>query len=87
MTGIVTRDPSTSAIKVFPNPAAGIFLFNGLEKGGLLEVFDPNGKLISTVLINDVSYQLNLEGREKGTYIYRLTNSKQEQVHGKLLMR
>ncbi len=87
MTGIVSRDPSTSAIKVFPNPAAGIFLFNGLEKGGLLEVFDPNGKLISTVLINDASYQLNLEGREKGTYIYRLTNSKQEQVHGKLLMR
>ena len=73
--------------KVFPNPGPGKFNFSGFEKGTVLQIFDPSGKLIQETVIRDAETIIDLEGKEKGLYMYRLRNAKQETEQGKLILR
>jgi peptidyl-prolyl cis-trans isomerase B (cyclophilin B) len=72
---------------IFPNPSSGKFTFTNIEKGITLEVFDINGKLIYQTISKETSVLIDLEGKDKGVYTYRLTNLKQEVRQGKLLVK
>jgi peptidyl-prolyl cis-trans isomerase B (cyclophilin B) len=86
-TGIAGVNYTENEVQVFPNPGTGSFTFSNLEKGNKVEVFDPSGKLISTVFVKDASFHLDLDGKQKGMYIYRVSNTRQEVKQGKLLLK
>ncbi|HOZ87697.1 MAG TPA: T9SS type A sorting domain-containing protein, partial [Bacteroidia bacterium] len=86
-TGIAGVKNTENEVQVFPNPGTGSFTFSNLEKGNKVEVFDPSGKLISTVFVKDASFHLDLEGKQKGMYIYRVTDTSNEVKQGKLLLK
>lgn len=72
---------------IFPNPSSGKFTFQNIEKGNTIEVFDISGKLILETIAKDNSAVIELEGKDKGVYTYRLTNTKHEVRQGKLIVK
>jgi hypothetical protein len=85
-TGIATAKEAKNAA-VFPNPSQNKFTFSDLEKGNRLELFDTNGKLIQETLLKDNTLTIDLEGKEKGIYLYRIMDAQQEVHKGKLILR
>jgi hypothetical protein len=72
---------------IFPNPSSGKFTFSNIEKGNLVKIFDISGKLISESVAKENSIIIDLEGKDKGVYTYRISNSKQEVRQGKLVVK
>lgn len=72
---------------IYPNPSAGKFAFSEIEIGSKIEVFDIAGKLISQTITTETTITINLEGKEKGIYTYRISTSKQEVKNGKLILK
>jgi cyclophilin family peptidyl-prolyl cis-trans isomerase len=72
---------------IYPNPSTGKFTFSNLEKGNTVEVFDVSGKLIYDVILKETSVSIDLEGKEKGVYTFRISNLKQEIKSGKLIIK
>ncbi len=72
---------------IFPNPSAGKFTFSNIEIGNKIEVKDISGKLIYETIAKDVTVLIDLEGKEKGVYIFRISNSRSEALQGKLIVK
>jgi len=62
-------------ITVYPNPSSGEFLFSGVKIGYSMEVYNVLGEIIYTSIIDKSNYQINLSGRGKGIYFYRVTEN------------
>ncbi len=86
-TGVKNYSPAADNILVYPNPGNGKFTFSNINKGDKIEVFDIGGKLIHETVAKDSSALIDIEGKEKGIYTYRITNSKQEVKSGKLIIK
>ncbi len=85
--GINSNNLSNEKLKVYPNPSNGKFAFYNLEKESNFQVFDVNGKLIFQTETKENTLNLDLEGREKGIYMFRISNSKKEIQQGKLILK
>jgi peptidyl-prolyl cis-trans isomerase B (cyclophilin B) len=72
---------------IFPNPGSGKFNFSNIEKGSIIEVYSVSGKLIYEITAKESPIIIDLEGKDKGVYIYRISTSKQEVKQGKLLIK
>lgn len=84
---ILTLSKQTQQTLIYPNPSNGKFNFTHLEKGNTLEIFDLNGKLILERSIQETDISLDLEGKEKGLYFYKISNNKKEVQQGKLILK
>ena len=76
-----------NAATIFPNPSSGKFTFSNLEIGNTVEVFDVSGKLIYQIIAKENEVMINLEGKEKNIYTYRILNGKTILKQGKLLLK
>jgi len=86
-TGIGAQSKAAAAISVFPNPGTGSFTFTNLEKGSTLQVFDQSGRLVTTLEAKENNLHLDLDGKARGTYLYRISKDNEEVKQGKLLLR
>jgi peptidyl-prolyl cis-trans isomerase B (cyclophilin B) len=73
-------------IVVSPNPSSGQFLFSNLEQENTIEIYDIMGKLVHAVLSKNAIESIDLGGKEKGTYFYRITKEDREIQQGKLVI-
>ena len=85
-TGIIQANLE-SASTVYPNPSTGKFIFSNIEKGNKIEIFDISGKLIFETIAKENTVTIDLDGKEKGLYTFKIINSKQEIRAGKLLLK
>jgi hypothetical protein len=85
--GIKKQTSNSTLPLIYPNPSSGKFTFTEIEKGSTIEVFDISGKLIFETTTKESTTLIDLEGKEKGVYTYRVTNVKQEVSLGKLLIK
>lgn len=66
---------SDSDIKIYPNPTSGTINILGLAmEDKLLQIYNLNGLLLKTELVNSNYTQINLLEFEQGIYIIRLGN-------------
>ncbi|MBA3665962.1 MAG: peptidylprolyl isomerase [Bacteroidetes bacterium] len=73
--GIKTNAMKSKKPLVYPNPGNGKFTFDELEKESVIEVFDLTGRLISHIFTKENQVHLDLEGKDKGIYIYKVTQN------------
>jgi peptidyl-prolyl cis-trans isomerase B (cyclophilin B) len=85
--GIRENRLSASEVMVFPNPGNGKFNFSNVQKGSNVQVFDLGGKLLLETIAKESSVQIDLEGKEKGVYTYRITDPGKAAIQGKLIIR
>lgn len=87
-TGIAKNSEDKKYIKPFPNPGNGKFMFSNLEKGMRINVTDINGKNVYDTVVSDKDTELNLEGKAKGVYVYKIfAGDKRELSRGKLVIK
>ena len=72
---------------LFPNPNTGKFTISGLDKGNVIRIFDVTGKLVYDEIAKDNSVVVDLEGLNKGIYIYQINSAGKEVQHRKLVVR
>ena len=73
-------------ITVYPNPSTGSFYFKGVTYGNTIEVYNLLGQNISSTIVEADNYSLNLTGKTKGVYLYRLTNHGELIQQGKIVL-
>ena len=63
-------------IKVNPNPTTGKFNINlgGAHSETIIELFDLQGKLITTKMVNTASTEFDLSDNEKGLYLIKVSS-------------
>ena len=85
--GIKKQNNTSLQPLIYPNPSTGKFTFSEVEKGSKLEVFDISGKLIFENIIKENISTIDLEGKDKGVYTFRISNTNQEIRTGKLIIK
>jgi cyclophilin family peptidyl-prolyl cis-trans isomerase len=73
-------------VSVYPNPSKGQFLFSNLEKESTLEIYDIAGKLVYSTISKEADQTIDLTGKEKGIFFYKVINSKQQVQQGKIIL-
>jgi len=73
-------------ITVYPNPSSGEFLFSEVKIGYSMSVYNVLGEIIYTSIIDKSNYQINLSGRGKGIYFYRVTENNAPIQQGKIIV-
>ncbi len=73
-------------IIVSPNPGNGRFVFSNLEKGNTIEILDIAGRIVLSTAANNSSFIIDLTGKEKGIYFYRVLNKNKGSQSGKLVI-
>ena len=82
----IKNNSGTDKVKVFPNPSSGKFNFTAGTIGDKIELYDVTGKLIYKNIFSDTTHSIDLEGKEKGVYTYKIiTESKT--LKGKLIIK
>lgn len=84
-TGIKNNPGETLQTSVFPNPSKGKFNFTNLKVGNTIEVFDVTGKLVYKTTVKEPTLTVDLEGKEKGAYLYKISAA-QNTFSGKLII-
>lgn len=79
--GIIQQKVST-----YPNPSAGLFTFDGIEKNTVLEVFDITGRMIQSEIYTNSTNKIDISNKAKGIYLYRITQSGGRVQQGKLVL-
>lgn len=77
---------NSDAILISPNPSKGVFLFSNLEKEVTIEIYDISGKLIYSTISKRINQSVDLTGKEKGIYFYKVINEKQLVKQGKIIL-
>ncbi len=67
---------------IYPNPSTGVFIIENFETNQMLHVYDINGRLLKTSIING---RLDLSEQPKGIYLLRVTLENGEVVSKKLM--
>lgn len=86
-TGVNTYTINNKNVMLFPNPNTGKFTISGLDKGNTIRIFDVTGKLVYDAISKDTSVVVDLEGLNKGIYIYQIKSGGKEVQHRKLVVR
>jgi peptidyl-prolyl cis-trans isomerase B (cyclophilin B) len=73
-------------ITVSPNPSNGQFLFSNLEKENTIEIYDISGKIIYQGISENRTSIVDLGGKDKGIYFYRIMREGREFQQGKLVL-
>src|SRR5262249_36212088 len=87
LTGIPSYQFQAQTIPVFSNPSTGKFSFCGLQKGSRLQITDAVGRLVQEYPLKENSITIDLEGKDKGLYLYRVLNNEKEVQQGKLILK
>jgi len=83
----LSENSKKGSIHAFPNPSGGKFTISDLESGETLEVYDAAGKLVTSILVKDGNQLVDLEGRDKGVYSFKVNKGDKEVAHGKLILK
>lgn len=87
MVGINSVKTNTENLLIFPNPSTGKFTFSNLEKGNKMEVYDVLGNVVFQTTVKESNLTVDLDGKEKGVYLYRITGTQKETHSGKLILK
>lgn len=68
-------------ITLYPNPAKGQFIVEGLETGSIVEMFNSNGQLIWTSKVSFEKTKINIEGYNAGVYVVRILSGNESAIH------
>lgn len=85
--GIKKNIAANKTLLIYPNPGNGKFTFNDVAKGNLIEVFDLSGRLIYNCLAKETNMMVDLEGKDKGVYTYKVTGNNTSVYSGKLIIK
>jgi inhibitor of cysteine peptidase len=85
ITGIANQDQN-NAIQVFPNPSNGEFVINNLEKENTIEIYDMVGKLVYQTVSKNPTCAIDLAGKDKGMYFYKVINANKLVQQGKIIV-
>ena len=64
------------SIKMYPNPSKGIVNIKGNFNIKTIEIFDIQGRLLQTNLINEQTTTLDISNKSKGVYFIKFTSDK-----------
>ena len=69
-------------ISIYPNPAFeyAYFDFSAISTAKNIELFDVQGRLVNTSVIENNLFQLSLADFSTGTYVYKVTDAKNNLV-------
>ena len=84
--GILNLKGSKESISAYPNPSNGLFYFEGMGTGCIIEVFDILGKLVYSST-NESKNTIDLSSNDSGIYFFKIKNRDQFIQEGKLLKR
>lgn len=62
------------AITVYPNPAADVVNITSRTTIRSIELYDINGRLLQSAVLNDVQAKLDIAGRSAGLYFLKVTS-------------
>ena len=65
----ITLDPT---IQIFPNPSNGIFYLKAYKQIINVEVYDLNGRVLQTILVNDYIHKIDLSSQDTGIYLLKI---------------
>ncbi|MCW3075716.1 MAG: hypothetical protein JWO32_325 [Bacteroidetes bacterium] len=85
--GIKKNMAAKQTLLIYPNPGNGKFTFNNILKGDLVEIFDLEGRLVYKCVAKEVNMIVDLEGREKGVYTYKVIGNSSSVLSGKLILK
>jgi len=86
ITALPTLSPPAHLITVYPNPTTGMVYFSGAPSGCTLQVYNVLGEVISSSIIDRDNYSINLTGKAKGIYFYRITGADNGVQQGKVVV-
>ena len=69
ISGVVSKN-----IKIYPNPAIDYVTFEGIESFDILQVFDLNGRMITTVKVQSDIQQLDVASYKAGVYLLKFAD-------------
>ncbi|MES2763900.1 MAG: T9SS type A sorting domain-containing protein [Bacteroidota bacterium] len=89
-TGINNFNTSSNAVRLFPNPAAGILnvQLTGIDvsKNTSMSLFNSMGQEVRNSVISNEQNTISLEGLSAGIYFYKVKNSNSTIQSGKLII-
>ena len=83
LTYLVSTDEFEAVpISIYPNPAFeyAYFDFSAISTAKNIELFDIQGRLVNTSVIENSLFQLSLAAFSTGTYVYKVTDAKNNLV-------
>ena len=85
--GIEERNLAGTKVLVTPNPGNGVFVFNHVERGDQIEIYDPSGKLIQSLTAegNEEPVDLSFVKPRRGIYFYKVKSKTGQLSEGKLV--
>jgi uncharacterized repeat protein (TIGR01451 family) len=72
-------------VKVYPNPGTGVFSFE-IGESSTVEIYDISGRLVHSSVSKEDRRLVDLTGKEKGLYIYKIINELNEVQQGKIIL-
>ncbi len=63
------------SIVAFPNPSNGIFNLKATSQITNVEVYDLNGRVLQTILLNDFTHKIDLSSQVTGIYLLKVTTN------------
>jgi hypothetical protein len=80
-------DDKANKIVVTPNPGNGVFVFNNIDRGDQIEIFDPSGKLIKSIVAegDEEPVDLSFVKPRRGIFFYKVMNSTGTISEGKII--
>jgi hypothetical protein len=64
-----------NGVSIQPNPSNGNFVINGLEQGSTFTIYDMNGKVILTKIVDAQIQEVKLENVHSGIYYLQTIKS------------
>jgi peptidyl-prolyl cis-trans isomerase B (cyclophilin B) len=85
--GMEEKNLSDSQVFVTPNPGNGVFVFNRVARGDQIEIYDPNGKLIQSLVAegDEEPVDLSFVKPRRGIYFYKVKSKTGQWSEGKLV--
>jgi hypothetical protein len=79
------EENNLNKMDISPNPSKGLFTFENMSKGNLLEIFDMQGQVVYKNNADGQVLKINLGDCADGIYFYTVTEINGGQVRGKLV--
>jgi hypothetical protein len=78
------NDPSGEGLRIYPNPATGLFYVEGAELGARIRVYNPVGVMLQETLVSGTEV-ISLEDQPNGMYFITISNGDKVLNHTKLI--
>jgi len=60
------------SVKIYPNPSSGVVNISAATHVQSMELYDVQGRLLQSVIINDTAGALNISQRSQGIYFLKI---------------